>query len=210
MSDGATRQPADGRVIPRYAGASTYARLPRLDQVERCDVAVVGVPFDSGTTYRPGARFGPTAIRQGSRLLRPYHPDMDTMPFALQQVADAGDIACNPFDIQEAIGQIQHDADELLFRCDNVIALGGDHSLAAGSVSINAPIFRLNFVITAVRDSKTSFVVLGRRLVLGRAVAVLQRWSQDGTLDEAFGDKGLLTVEVAGTPLRTPISASRW
>ena len=61
-------QPADGRVIPRYAGASTFARLPRLDQVKRCDVALVGVPFDSGTTYRPGARFGPTAIRQGSRL----------------------------------------------------------------------------------------------------------------------------------------------
>jgi len=130
MSEDEPVQPADGRVIPRYAGASTFARLPRLDQVKRCDVALVGVPFDSGTTYRPGARFGPTAIRQGSRLLRPYHPDMDTMPFALQQVADAGDIACNPFDIQEAIGQIQHDADELLARCGKLIALGGDHTIA--------------------------------------------------------------------------------
>ncbi len=123
-------QPVDARVIPRYAGAGTFARLPRLDEVEHCDVAVVGVPFDSGTTYRPGARFGPMAIRQGSRLLRPYHPDMDIMPFALQQVTDAGDIACNPFVIDEAIKQIEEDADALLAKCGHVIALGGDHTIA--------------------------------------------------------------------------------
>ena len=128
--DDRSRQPADARVVPRFAGASTFARLPRLDEVDRCDVAVVGVPFDSGTTYRPGARFGPMAIRQGSRLLRPYHPDLDTMPFALQQVADAGDIACNPFRIEEAIAQIEHDVDRLLASCEHVIALGGDHTIA--------------------------------------------------------------------------------
>ena len=129
MSDG-PRGPVSGLVVPRFAGAPTFARLPRIDEVERCDVAVVGVPFDSGTTYRPGARFGPAAIRQGSRLLRPYHPDMDTMPFALQQVADAGDIACNPFSIDEAIGQIEHATDALLAEHGHVIALGGDHTIA--------------------------------------------------------------------------------
>ena len=51
--------PVDPLVVPRFAGPATFARLPRLDQVDRCDVAVVGVPFDAGTTYRPGARFGP-------------------------------------------------------------------------------------------------------------------------------------------------------
>src|SRR5829696_4034075 len=65
--------PVDPLLVPRFAGPATYARLPRLDQVERCDVAVVGVPFDSGVTYRPGARFGPSAIRAGSRLIRGYH-----------------------------------------------------------------------------------------------------------------------------------------
>ena len=65
--------PVDPLVVPRFAGPATFARLPRLDQVDRCDVAVVGVPFDGGTTYRPGARFGPAAIRAGSRLLRGYH-----------------------------------------------------------------------------------------------------------------------------------------
>jgi agmatinase len=129
MADG-PKVPVSGLEVPRFAGPPTYARLPRIDEVDHCDVAIVGVPFDSGTTYRPGARFGPSAIRHGSRLLRPYHPDMDTMPFGLQQVADAGDIACNPFSIDEAITQIEHAADALLASHGHVIALGGDHTIA--------------------------------------------------------------------------------
>ena len=95
--------PIDPLLVPRFAGPATYARLPRLDQVDRCDVAIVGVPFDGGVTYRPGARFGPARDPAGSRLLRRYNPALDVEPFASQQVADAGDIACNPFDIDEAI-----------------------------------------------------------------------------------------------------------
>jgi agmatinase len=93
-------------------------------------VAVVGIPFDTGTTYRPGARFGPTAIRQASRLLRSYHPGLDVRPFDAQQVVDAGDIPVTPFDIGEAIGQIEAGADELLGATDHVLALGGDHTIA--------------------------------------------------------------------------------
>src|SRR2546427_3580203 len=129
MSD-EPRGPVDALVVPRFAGPATFARLPRLDEVERCDVAIVGAPFDSGVTYRPGARFGPSAIRQGSRLLRPFHPEMGTMPFALQQVADAGDIACNPFIINEAISQIEAGAGQLLGKSKHIIALGGDHTIA--------------------------------------------------------------------------------
>jgi len=122
--------PVDALRVPRFAGPSTFARLPRRDEVSRCDVAVVGVPFDSGVTYRPGARFGPAAVRQGSRLLRPYHPGLDVQPFAAQQVADAGDIACNPFDIQEAIRQIEAGANELLAGSAHFVAIGGDHTIA--------------------------------------------------------------------------------
>src|SRR5690349_6243114 len=93
--------PVNAREHPRYGGLATFARLPRRDQVERCDVGIIGVPFDAGTSYRPGARFGPTAIREGSRLLRPYHPGLDIAPFATLQVADYGDIAANPFSITE-------------------------------------------------------------------------------------------------------------
>jgi agmatinase len=122
--------PIDPLLVPRFAGPATYARLPRLDQVDRCDVAIVGVPFDGGVTYRPGARFGPAAIRAGSRLMRGYHPGLDVEPFASQQVADAGDIACTPFDIAEAIVQIDAGARELLGSSGAFIALGGDHTIA--------------------------------------------------------------------------------
>ena len=70
----------DARVVPRYAGLTTFARLPQRHEVADHDIAVVGVPFDSGVTYRPGARFGPAAIRQASRLLKPYHPALDVSP----------------------------------------------------------------------------------------------------------------------------------
>ncbi len=122
--------PVDALKVPRFAGPATFARLPRREEVTRCDVAIVGVPFDSGVTYRPGARFGPTAVRQGSRLLRPYHAELDVQPFATQQVADAGDIACNPFDIREAIRQIEAGAKALMAANQHFIAIGGDHTIA--------------------------------------------------------------------------------
>ena len=132
MSDVSTPiQPVSGTVVPRYAGPSTFARLPELRDVERCDVAIVGIPFDAGTSYRPGARFGPQAIRQASRHLRTnYHPDYNTEPFVQQQVADAGDIACNPYNIEEAIEQIQVGATQLLNDVGAIVSLGGDHTIA--------------------------------------------------------------------------------
>ncbi len=122
--------PADGREVPRFAGPMTFARLPRADQVPRFDVAVLGVPFDSGTSYRPGARFGPAHVRQSSRLLRPYHPALQVSPFAAQQVVDAGDVTANPFDIAEAIGQIEQAASALLAGGGRIVAVGGDHTIA--------------------------------------------------------------------------------
>ena len=124
-------QPVSGTIVPRFAGPSTFARLPELRDVSRCDIAILGIPFDAGTSYRPGARFGPQSIRQASRHLRTqYHPSYDTEPFVEQQVADAGDISCNPFNIEEAVGQIQMVAIEMLGKVDSIISLGGDHTIA--------------------------------------------------------------------------------
>ena len=124
-------QPVSGTVVPRFAGPSTFARLPELRDVESCDVAIVGIPFDAGTSYRPGARFGPQSIRQASRHLRTnYHPNYDVEPFKVQQVADAGDITCNPFNIDEAIKQIEKGAYDLLKKTGRIISMGGDHTIA--------------------------------------------------------------------------------
>jgi agmatinase len=122
--------PLDASKTPRFAGPPTFALLPRRDEVGQCDVAIAGVPFDSGVSYRPGARFGPAAVRQGSRLLRPWHPGLKVAPFGGQQVADAGDIACNPFDIKEAMDRVEEAAASLLRDAGNLLAIGGDHTIA--------------------------------------------------------------------------------
>ncbi|MFG1705286.1 agmatinase [Nonomuraea sp. M3C6] len=124
------RGPVDSSRIPRFAGPATFARLPSLSDVGQAEVAVVGVPFDTGVSYRPGARFGPAAVREASRLLRPYHPALDVAPFERVQVADAGDIACNPFDIGEAIETIDAAASELLAGGAKPVTIGGDHTIA--------------------------------------------------------------------------------
>jgi agmatinase len=122
--------PRDSSRTPRYAGIATFALLPRLDEVERADIAVVGVPFDSGVSYRPGARFGPSHVRESSRLLRPYNQVQDVSPFASLQVADAGDIAVNPFSIDEAVREIEERADELTADGARLLTIGGDHTIA--------------------------------------------------------------------------------
>jgi agmatinase len=122
--------PPDGREYPRFMGPSTFARLPSADQVTRWDVAVVGVPFDIGTSYRPGARFGPLGIRQASRTIRSWHPDLELKPFGSQQVVDAGDVACSTYVIEDAIATILESASELTGSGGRVVALGGDHTIA--------------------------------------------------------------------------------
>ncbi|MEU0265463.1 agmatinase [Nocardioides sp. NPDC006303] len=122
--------PLDASKNPRYAGFATFARLPRLDQVEHADIAVVGVPFDTGVSYRPGARFGPSHVRESSRLLRPYNPALDVSPFASAQVVDAGDIAANPFHIEEALDTVQASALELTAGGTRLVTIGGDHTIA--------------------------------------------------------------------------------
>jgi agmatinase len=120
----------DNTQVPRFAGPSTFAQLPRIDEVGSADIAVVGIPFDAGVSYRPGARFGPAHIRAASKLLRPYNPAVDLSPFGLQQVADAGDISANPFSLEEAVTGIERAARSLREQADRLLVLGGDHTVA--------------------------------------------------------------------------------
>jgi len=126
--------PVDASQVPRWVGEATFARLPRIGDVGRADVAILGVPFDTGVSYRPGARFGPGHIRESSRLLRPYNPDAGVEPFGAQQVVDAGDVAVNPFSIDQAISTIETAARSLLSPADGgigaLLTLGGDHTIA--------------------------------------------------------------------------------
>ena len=122
----------DATQMPRYGGIATFAHLPHISEVSEVsdvDVAIVGVPFDTGVSYRPGARFGPNHVRESSRLLRPYNPAANVSPFATQQVVDAGDIAANPFDIEEAISSIHKSYDQLAERAKRIVTIGGDHTI---------------------------------------------------------------------------------
>ena len=130
MTSAPNRGPVDGLKVPRFNGPATFARLPRIDEVAKADVAVVGVPFDSAVSYRPGARFGPAHVRAASKLLRTFNPVQNIEPFAVQQVVDAGDIACNPFDIGEAIRQIDQGAREIAGTGAKLMTIGGDHTIA--------------------------------------------------------------------------------
>ncbi|GAB3587067.1 agmatinase [Calidifontibacter terrae] len=125
--------PVSGTKVPRYAGAATFARIPEIDAVDDYDIAVLGVPFDGGTSFRPGARFGPMEVRKSSRHLRPaFHVELDLAPFERVQVVDAGDVACTPFSIDEAVAQIEAHAHEVQGGSGDrrVIAVGGDHTIA--------------------------------------------------------------------------------
>lgn len=125
-----TLGPRNDPDLPRYAGIATFALLPRLEDVGHADIAVVGVPFDAGTSFRPGARFGPAHIREHSRQLHPYHAPHDAYPFRDLQVVDAGDIGVGPYDIPRAVETVHAAAAGLLRRGTRVVALGGDHTIA--------------------------------------------------------------------------------
>ena len=129
MTDGPIGPP-DGREVPRFAGPDTFARLPRLDDIGSAAVAILGAPFDSGASYRPGARFGPGAVRAASKLLRPYHPALDVHPWGARQVADAGDAAINPFDLETAVADVERSAEAALDRAERLVTIGGDHTIA--------------------------------------------------------------------------------
>lgn len=135
--------------LPRYAGIATFALLPRLDQVEHADLAVIGIPFDSGTSFRPGARFGPAHVREHSRQLHPYHQAHATYPFGDQQVVDAGDIGVGPYGIDEAVERIHAEAHRLVQRGTRLLALGGDHTIALpllrAAASAHGPLAVIHF-----------------------------------------------------------------
>jgi len=115
--------------MPRFAGLATMMRLPHASNAKDLDVCFVGVPFDIGTSNRPGARLGPRQIRAESCLIRPYNMATRAAPFDSFQVADIGDVAINTFDLQKSISIIEHAYDEILRQNCVPLTMGGDHTI---------------------------------------------------------------------------------
>jgi len=127
--------PPDATVAPRYTGVRTFARLPHV-QLPRDDVdaAVIGVPFDTATSFRSGARFGPEAIRAASMLLRPYHPALDVDVFAALSLVDGGDLNVTPGNALKTTEQIDEQLRPLIEKGIVPLVLGGDHSIVLGEL----------------------------------------------------------------------------
>ncbi|GAB4217721.1 MAG: agmatinase [Rhodoferax sp.] len=123
-------QPLSGNAMPRFGGMASMMRLPVAPSAAGLDAAFVGVPLDAGTSHRPGARFGPRAIRAESALIRPYNMATGAAPFDALQVADLGDVAINPYSLEKSLPIITDFYAELLASGCTPLTLGGDHTIA--------------------------------------------------------------------------------
>jgi agmatinase len=132
--------PPEASAAPRYTGIRTFARAPLLSSPDGLDVAVVGVPFDTATSMRPGARFGPAGIRDASLLLRPWHPVQQVDVFGALSFADLGDLTTTPGNALRTTEQIAAQLEPILRAGATSLVLGGDHSIVLGELRAHAAV----------------------------------------------------------------------
>jgi agmatinase len=123
-------EPVDALTYARFTGIPTFMRLPHITQPEELDIALIGVPFDGGTTYRPGPRFGPRHVRVQSAIIRPWNPVLKVNPFAKYRVADFGDLPVNPLSIEDTFRRIEQGIARVLAAGARCLCVGGDHSIS--------------------------------------------------------------------------------
>jgi len=123
-------QPIDAALVPRFAGIPTFMRLPAVTAPAEVDVALLGVPFDGGTTNRAGARHGPREMRNQSSLMRRVHHVTNVAPYDLVRVGDLGDCAVNPIDLKDSLAKIETFFSAIRTAGAIPIAAGGDHLIS--------------------------------------------------------------------------------
>jgi agmatinase len=120
--------PEDSLKSPRFTGPSTFARLPHVRTLEEVDLAVVGVPFDTGVTYRVGGRFGPNSVRAASVMLRPYNANLEVKPFEILSCVDYGDVAIVPGYTERSYAAIEAEVRSIVEAGVVPLLIGGDHA----------------------------------------------------------------------------------
>ena len=122
-------QPLSGLEVPRFAGIATFMRLPHipLNKVRDLDIGLIGVPFDGGTTNRPGPRHAPRQMRDMSAFIRKVNPATRVNPYELVNVADLGDCPVNPADVKDSLKRIERYYARLVAKGIRPISAGGDH-----------------------------------------------------------------------------------
>jgi guanidinopropionase len=129
MKDDPRFQPFDAAQVPRFADIATFMRTRRVEISDEIDIALLGVPFDMGVNFRSGARQGPAAVREASRIIRQVHPTSGIAPFRLCNVADVGDAPVNALDPAGSIEMIHSFVDRIGAAGAVPIAIGGDHTV---------------------------------------------------------------------------------
>ena len=120
-------EPIDASVVPRFAGMPSFMRLPYQPDPGQLDVALIGVPWDGGTTNRAGARHGPREIRSMSSFMRRVHPVSKIAPYELCRVGDLGDAPVNPIDLEDSLARIQAFYETVVKAGAMPLSAGGDH-----------------------------------------------------------------------------------
>lgn len=115
--------------MPRFGGPATMLRLPAREGVSGLDACFIGIPFDIGTSNRPGARLAPRQIRDESRMLRPFNVATGAAPFESLQVADVGDVPINTFNLEKSMAIIEQAYTEIASQRCTPLTLGGDHTI---------------------------------------------------------------------------------
>jgi agmatinase len=123
------RQPRNPFQSPRFGQLATFMLLPAADTLAGLDVALLGIPYDGGSSYRTGARFGPRAVREQSSLIRTWNPVLKVHPFERLRVADCGDVDVVPISIERTFEAITRRIDEVTAAGAIPLCVGGDHSI---------------------------------------------------------------------------------
>ena len=129
MANRAFNEPVSGYVVPRFGGIPTFMRLPYVEDPAGVDIGLIGVPWDGGTTNRPGARHGPREVRNQSSLMRRVHPETLASPYDVCNVADLGDTGVNPIDLADTLQRVEDFFARVHAAGTVPLAAGGDHLL---------------------------------------------------------------------------------
>jgi len=173
-------EPADSFETPRFSGVRTFMRLPSVQDLENADVAIVGVPFDTGASFRVGARFGPEGIRSVSHLLRPYNPSQNVSIFDHLSVIHYGDVPVVPGYIEKSYEKIREGLEEVHRAGVVPIVLGGDHSIALPELRAAAAVHEPLALVQFDSHADTWDEYFGKKYNHG---TVFRRAVKEGLLD---------------------------
>ncbi|ANY76994.1 agmatinase [Microvirga ossetica] len=188
-------QPLSGMVVPRFAGISTFMRLPHLAPTQapgEIDIAIIGIPFDGATTNRPGARLGPRQVREASSLMRLVNYGTLVAPYDLCACADVGDVSVNPIDVQDTLRRIEAEMTCLHQGGVTPLSIGGDHIISypiLRALGAERPVGMIH--VDAHSDTGDTYFG-GQKLTHGTP---FRRAIEDGVLDP----KRMVQIGIRGT-----------